>query len=148
MGRNPWILDVLLIIARAVGNSQTPVCPGFVGGAVDDHYSVENAAKARRFLADLKAAVHEENKKKMGSMILYPLSVAMGSGEKELEIRNSDQFLLAYRTVISPRIRKVLESQDPECLFANREGIMVGRGEVWFRLQSDGKFKIISIIAN
>jgi len=147
---NSWAICALLIVAAVAGNSQTAVCPDFDGGAIDDHYSLEDAAKARRFLADLKAAIHQDNKIQIGSMMLYPFLVGSGTGQNTVrrEIRNQAQFLAAYPTIITAGVRNSVESQNPECLFAIKEGIMIGNGVVWFRLQPDGKFKIISMVAN
>ena len=46
---------------------------------------------------------------------------------------------------MTSRVRHAILAQSASCLFANGQGVMIGRGQIWFQEQSDGKMKIITI---
>lgn len=98
------------------------------------------APQARAFLADLQAAVKAADKKKVASMVRYPLLVNSGGGHRN--VRTAAVFLREYDSLFTAPVRKAIAEQDPACLFANYQGVMIGSGEVWYEEQKDGGMKI------
>jgi hypothetical protein len=96
--------------------------------------------KANAFLASLKAAVKAQDKRKVAAMVRYPVLINMAKGHRQ--IRTDAQFVAEYDRLFTTALRKVIEEQRPECLFANWQGIMIGDGEVWFEEQANGSMKI------
>jgi hypothetical protein len=76
-------------------------------------------------------------------MISYPLLV-LRSG-KRTRIRQKRAFLASYGQIFTSPVRDAVLHQTAQCLFGNSSGAMVGNGEVWFREQAPGQWKIITI---
>ena len=76
-------------------------------------------------------------------MIEYPLRVF--SGRETHLVRNRAEFLTMYEKLFTMHIKDVIETESLACVFGNWQGAMIGEGEIWFREQSDGHFKIVSI---
>jgi hypothetical protein len=110
------------------------------GHSTVGEFSANLAPKASGFLGALKVAVRTEDKRKVAAMVHYPLNVNTDKAHKV--IRNSAQFLAGYDQLLTAPIRKAIEKQTAECLFANWQGVMIGDGEVWFEEQSNGGMKI------
>lgn len=99
------------------------------------------AAKAKAFLLELQHAVKQDDRKKVASMVRYPLTVPAG---KRRTIRTRAQFVSGYAGIITEAVRQSVLNQDPECLFGNDRGAMIGRGSVWFDQRPAG-FGIIAV---
>jgi hypothetical protein len=108
-----------------------------------DEWGRDAAAKARSFLAKLKSAVTRGDQKAVASIVRYPLRLSVGG--RETTVRDSAEFLRKYEQIFQPRVAAAILDQDPECLFGNWQGAMVGDGEVWFQRESSGDFKIITV---
>jgi hypothetical protein len=96
--------------------------------------------KAKAFLATLKAALRTAAKSKIAALVQYPLNVNTEKGHRL--VRTGSQFITEYEQLFTASVRKAIEKQTPECLFANWQGVMIGDGEVWFEEQRDGSMKI------
>lgn len=135
---------ISIFLLAAVSTSAAPQAekkPACNGTTVDD-YSPALAPKAKAFLADLNTAVTAGDKQKVAAMISYPLSV---NAKGHRLIRNSARFLKEYDRLFTPAIVKAIETQKPECLFANYQGVMIGSGQIWFDEQKGGVLKIITL---
>lgn len=75
--------------------------------------------------------MRSEDKQKIAAMVQYPLNV--NGGKTHRVIRNSAQFLADYDRLLTAPIRKAIDKQTAECLFANWQGVMIGDGEVCSR---------------
>jgi hypothetical protein len=116
---------------------------GACSNSTVEEWGPERAAQARAFLAALKLAVRRRDKKAVASTVLYPLRLFVGA--RETTVRDSAEFVKKYEQILQPRIVAAIVDQDPDCLFGNWQGAMVGHGEVWFQRQSSGEFKIITV---
>ncbi|HEX4019995.1 MAG TPA: hypothetical protein VHX63_02525 [Acidobacteriaceae bacterium] len=140
-----WIrvgIAVLLAVSVAPGiaRAQSPACGG---NSTVDALGAETAAGARAFLAQLQTAVRSKNKKQVETMVNYPLLV-LRSGTRT-RIRQKATFLASYDQIFTPTVRDAVLHQTAQCLFGNSSGAMVGDGQVWFREQAPGQWKIITI---
>jgi len=109
------------------------------GSPVAD-FSPSLEPKARAFLSSLVASVKAGDKTKIAAMVLYPLNVNTDKGHRI--VRNSSEFVKTYDQLFTPAIKRAIERQVPECLFANWQGVMIGDGAVWFEEQHNGSVKI------
>lgn len=109
---------------------------------VDDAFTPDAAARARAFLGELKGKVKADDEARVADMIFYPLRVYRGA-DTQL-IKDRAKFLAAYSSILTSHVKTTIEEQSTECLFGNGQGAMVGRGEVWFQEQSNGRYKIVS----
>ncbi len=127
----------------ALAREQTSSDQGWSDSTVDDAFGGETAAKARAFLTALRAEVRMDDRKKIASVVAYPLWVFIG--EEKRIVRNRSEFLARYEDVIAPHVKDAILKQSVPCLFGNYQGAMIGQGEVWFQEQRNGAFRIISV---
>ncbi len=134
------ILLVLLAVSCVLGVPRSDKTSKCGGSSTVENYSRSLGPKARNFLANLTAAVNARDKQKVAAMVQYPLRVNSGKGHRV--VRNSSEFVRDYDRLFTPAIRKAIDTQVPDCLFANWQGVMIGNGEVWFGEQTDGTLRI------
>lgn len=105
------------------------------------------AKRARAFLSELKSAVELSDKTKVASMAKFPLRV--NTPTKHLAIKDREEFLYNYDHILTPDIKtKIADERSSRCLFANRQGFMIGDGEAWFREVSPETFRIVTVNVN
>jgi hypothetical protein len=138
----PYISIVLLVLPSMLGFPQAEKMSKCGGSTVED-YAPSLGPKARRFLASLTAAVKVGDRQKVAAMVRYPLNVYVDKGHRL--VRSSPEFVKDYDRLFTPAVRRAIEKQVPECLFANWQGIMIGLGEVWFEEQKNGSMRIITL---
>jgi hypothetical protein len=140
------VQTVLVVVCAAPGLLEAQAASGTQacgGNSTVDVLGAKTAMSARAFLAQLQAAVQSNNKEQIEGMISYPLLV-LRSG-KRTRIRQKQAFLANYGQIFSTPIRDAILHQTAQCLFGNSSGAMAGSGEVWFREQAPGQWKIITI---
>jgi hypothetical protein len=103
-------------------------------------FSPSLVPKAETFLSSLIASVKAPNKTEIAAMVQYPLYVNTDKGHRI--VRSSSEFVKTYHRLFTPAIKRTIEKQVPECLFANRQGVMIGDGEVWFEELQNGSVNI------
>ena len=132
-------ITVFLFLASLPGHAQDQAKTGCNGSTVED-YSPGVVPKAQQFLSTLKTLVKADNREEIGRLVRYPLAV--NSAKVHRRIRSRAEFVKSYDTLFTAAIKRAIERQAPECLFANWQGVMIGSGEVWFEEQSTGEMKI------
>jgi hypothetical protein len=98
---------------------------------------------AGRFLASLQTAIASGDKRRVVSMVEYP--IAAWVGERDVTFKNIDRLLASYDRVFTPRLKKTITDARVECLFTNWQGIMIHDGEVWFRPFGERGLRIVKI---
>lgn len=146
----PFLLGVfqtmLVLFCAAPGLLEAQAANGTQacgGNSTVDALGAQTAMSARAFLAQLQAAVQSNNKEQIEAMINYPLLV-LRSGKRS-RIQKKQAFLASYGQIFTSPVREAVLHQTGQCLFGNSSGAMVGNGEVWFREQAPGQWKIITI---
>jgi len=99
------------------------------------------------FLLDLQKALRTDDKDWLAAHIHYPTSYY---GPKFLMIRNRASFDNHYPLLIGPKLRAIVLAQDPDQLFRNQHGIMIGSDpNIWFYNFGNGpediRYEIITI---
>jgi hypothetical protein len=97
-------------------------------GAPDDELVHRNA---RCFWEDVK----QGDKKTVASLISYPIRVNFKKGPRR--IRSARELVENYDAIFSSRYVDAISKALPRNMFVRDQGIMLGRGEVWFG--PDGK---------
>lgn len=134
-------LAAILAISPFAHPQNPPAC----SGDTVDTSNAAMAAPARAFVHRLAAAVAQNDRRLVASLVHYPLPVYTGPGKKTL-IRNQTDLLAHYTTVFNPKARAALSSPDAaRCLFYRDQGFMIGDGEIWFDGPSASTLKINSI---
>ncbi len=148
LGRAGLQLLVALAIAScgeaALCRAQEPVGRSACDGStVEDLGSPEYVRNAKLFLKELKDVVRKNDAKKLSTLLKYPVSVF--AKNRDSKILDEVEFVRSYSLIITPEIKKAVLDESPDCLFANYQGVMIGRGEIWFQWQASGRMKIITI---
>jgi hypothetical protein len=71
-------------------------------------------------------------------------------GKRTFTIPGKSWFATNHRAVIGPKLRAAVLAQDPENVFENWQGLMVGEGtfNIWVRNTADGpheRYEIVTI---
>ncbi len=141
-GRTGRLLAILLVLMAGSINAQSTVRPDCGHSTVEDAWGPEFAGRAKRFLAELQAAVRSGDKKALSSLVGYPVHVFQQGHNSELTTPKG--LIRRLPSIVTPNLKKAVLAQSPDCLFANGQGVMIGRGEIWFEEQSGGQMKIVS----
>src|SRR5262245_40009152 len=136
MKRLLWpLLAAAILIAPAFGQITTTGC----GHSTAADFSPSLQPKADAFLASLKAAGKAQDKRRVAGMVRYPVLINMPKGHKQ--ISTSTELIAEYDRLFTISIRKAIEEQTQAWLFANRQGVMISNGEVWFEEQQNGSME-------
>lgn len=97
-------------------------------GASDDELIHRNAYRFWNY-------VKQGNKKGVASLVAYPIDVSLPAGNKRLS--GPADLIANYDAIFTPEYREAIASALPRNMFVRDQGIMLGRGVVWFG--PDGK---------
>lgn len=142
-GRQLWIWAFAVVVLAAGFSPSVIQAQACGGNSTVDILGAQAAAGARNFLAQLQAALRSSDKERIEGMVSYPLLVLRPG--RRTHIRRQNALLANYNRIFTPAIRKAILDQTAKCLFGNSSGAMVGNGEVWFREQAQGEWKIVTI---
>lgn len=96
---------------------------------------------------DLQRALRDHDRAWVADRIRYPLRY---HGRSVAVIRNRSDFLRNYDNLVSDRLRGAVLMQDPERVFENWQGVMVGDGmhNIWLRESGEAeptRYEIVTI---
>jgi hypothetical protein len=86
--------------------------------------------EVRSFLATLQQAVRNDDRQAVASLVSYPIKVRIDGTPTTLP--DPAAFIAQYPEVMTEPVRAAVEVAEPAALFANSDGVMIGRGELWF----------------
>jgi hypothetical protein len=135
------ILSLLLVLPHGVCIAQDISRCG--NSTVEDAWGPTVASEAASFLARLQRNVKANDKTQFASLVHYPVHVI--DGNHSIEISSSSNLMKKYSAILTADVRHAILAQSAQCLFANGQGIMIGRGQLWFQKEPSGEMKIITI---
>ncbi|MHB8746298.1 MAG: hypothetical protein ACYC7I_07180 [Gammaproteobacteria bacterium] len=101
------------------------------GCAIADQREGMALTKAdQAFFSQLSYAVSRNNKEWIADHVSFPLTTKI-NGEKRT-FKNREEFLTEYEIIIDSKVKRAVTLQQPNALFKNWRGLMVGNGEIWF----------------
>jgi len=89
------------------------------------------------FFQELKDALIRDDRKKVAALVHYPLNVF--AGRRRMAVRSPAELLKRYHEVFNENVVRAIKTQEPDTLFANWQGVMVGDGQIWFAGVCGGK---------
>jgi hypothetical protein len=95
------------------------------------------------FLVALKKAVAADDRRKVASMIRYPIDA--WTGRKDVDFRTPAALLASYELIFTARLKKTIADARTECLFTNARAAMIHDGEIWINGFRTGTLEIIRI---
>ncbi|HUL96461.1 MAG TPA: hypothetical protein VLT89_10640 [Usitatibacter sp.] len=99
--------------------------------------------EAAAFLASLQGALASGDRRRVASMVQFP--IAAWAGSRDETFKNAAQLLASYDRVFTERLKKTIGEARVQCLFTNSQGAMIHDGEVWFRPVEGRGLMIIKI---
>jgi hypothetical protein len=107
----------------------------------------QDVPRKSRFVGELQRAVRANDKLWLANHMRYP--VRYHGGQNRL-IRNKSRFVRQYSSIFSSKLRASVLAQDPNKLFENWQGIMIGEGSynIWIKGSgpaSGERYEIITI---
>jgi hypothetical protein len=108
----------------------------------------EDPDRVIRFLNELQDSVKNNKKRHIATLILFPFKATVTG--KDIEIDSMDKFLKNYDQIFNLKVRNAVLNEKLETLSVNSNGIMIGRGEIWFTsyIINDKKITAITTINN
>jgi hypothetical protein len=108
--------------------------------------SVSPSDKA--FFEQIQTAVLADDVEWFANAISYPILIRMN--KEEFPVADKEAFKRHAKLVFSNSLKSTLRRQSRDSLFKNWQGIMIGRGEIWFSQvveKTKGKDWVYRVIA-
>lgn len=146
------LLAALVLIAGSTARSATPE-ESYLAARDGYIQAVENEPPPyadEDFARDVQKAVRAGDAAWLADHARYPVKIF---GKKTLLIKTKKAFVANASRILGPKLKTAVLAQDPEKLFRNYQGVMIGQIQnIWFYnfSEGDGKndFKIITINNN
>lgn len=106
--------------ARAQGNTTSALIQLLLG----------DSTQYRDAITGFQKAVKAHDAAAVAAMVNYPIKVRIVGSSRT--IRTPQEFIVKYDSIITPAIAAAVQDQKWDDLFVNYQGVMLGRGEVWF----------------
>ena len=84
------------------------------------------------FFYKFKKAIVEDDRTTVASLIRYPITVTNQNSKIDYVLRTKSEFLDNYDWIINENVKTTVEKEDFDTLFVNWQGVMFGRGQVWY----------------
>ena len=136
-GRALLAVAAMLAFPGCAARAQRPTESALASSGTD-------SVRVRRFLSALQSALSRNDSVAVSKMFQYP-SLGVWDGRQRLHLRRSEELLPIYRSVFGSDLRQVILSATFDSLFANFQGVTVGRGRIWFQIHKNGIPRIAAI---
>lgn len=90
-----------------------------------------NDREVEAFFVSFKEAIATGDKKKVASLINYPIRVTLTSGRRKRIGRAAD-FIREYDRVFDAEFRRLIAKTEVKDLWAKSDGVAMPSGEIWF----------------
>jgi len=102
----------------------------------------------KSFYEKIKKAVLTNDVEWLSEVISYPIELKQDG--KNVTLNSSSDFKKYSASFLTPYLKSAVQSQSPDSLFKNWQGVMIGNGAVWFSSvkeepNDDWKHRIIGI---
>jgi hypothetical protein len=128
-----WAVGLLLVAACQQSGDPAP-SPAVETAAPTEPADFSAAgletAEVRSFLTTLQQAVRNDDRQTVASLVSYPITIRIDGAPTTLA--DPAAFIANYQAVMTKPVRAAVEAAEPDTLFANSDGVMMGRGQVWF----------------
>ena len=136
------MVNSLLLIMTLQATCLAHDLPNCKNSTVEQAWGAEYASQAKSFLVTLQKVVESGDSAKFARLVHYPVRI---NGTHVVKITKRSELTRKYASIMTSDVRQAILTQNPECLFANGQGVMIGNGQIWFQQESSGKMKVISI---
>jgi len=99
--------------------------------------------QARAFLVAIQKAVASDDRRKVASMVRYPIVIRVR--DRNVLFKTPAPLVASYELIFTASLKKTILAARTECLFTNWKGVMIHYGEIWMGARSNGDLQIITI---
>jgi hypothetical protein len=89
-----------------------------------------DSTQYREAIAAFQKAVRAHDAAGVAALVSYPIKVSIGGSKRTIKAPRA--FIAKYDSIVTPAIAAAVQDQKWDDLFVNYQGVMLGRGEVWF----------------
>jgi hypothetical protein len=93
-------------------------------------FSMAVTQSDKAFFQQIKKAIATNDFIWLSKAVSYPLDVQLAN--KVLHLANEADFKKNARTILTEQLKSVVNQQPADSLFKNWQGVMIGRGQIWF----------------
>jgi hypothetical protein len=126
---------------QSAGTKATP-CEGNVSLPMFSEVGTSEAV-VKAFLVALQKAVASDDRRKVASMIRYPIYA--WARDRDVLFKTPASLVASYELVFTAPLKKTIAEARMECLFTNWQGVMIHDGEIWMNALHPRVLKIIRI---
>jgi hypothetical protein len=123
-----WVVGLLLVAACQPGDAARGPSP--TAEPADFSAAGLQTAEVQSFLTTLQQAVRNDDRRVVASLVAYPITVRIDGVPTTLA--DTAVFTAQYPLAMTERVQAAVEASEPAALFANSDGVRIGRGELWF----------------
>ncbi len=100
-----------------------PDAPNFTVAGLEE-------AEVSAFFETLKQAVARDDRRKVASLVAYPITVQLDG--QPTTLKDTAEFVARYPDLLNEHVKAAVQAAEVNRLFVNWQGVRVGRGEIWF----------------
>jgi len=89
--------------------------------------------EAEQFFTSFKEAIVKGDKKKVASLVSYPIRVNLVSGRRT-KLKNAPDFIRTYDRIFDAQFKQLILGTDVKDLWAKWSGVATPSGELWLVL--------------
>lgn len=119
-----FVTVLLLLFLINLAPAAPPQEGRFAAAALSDR-------EVETFFISFREAIAAGDKKKVASLIEFPIKVTLASGPRRT-IRNRVDFIKAYDRIFDREFRQLITKTTVADLWAKSSGVATQRGEIWF----------------
>ena len=136
------VAGVTASAGQSAGAKATPCDGSNVTGPMFSQVGTSEAV-VKAFLGALQKAVASDDRRKVASMIRYP--IVAWARDRDILFKTPASLVASYELVFTAALKKTIAEARTECLFTNWKGVMIHDGEIWMNAPSPRVLKIIRI---
>jgi hypothetical protein len=99
--------------------------------------------KSVEFMTELQRRLRENDREKLGDLVVYPLRVNLGKGT--ITVPDRAAFIRDFDRIFPSKLVSRVLAVDPRLLFANAKGVMLGDGVVWANVDTKGRYGLTAV---
>lgn len=96
----------------------------------EQHEGQQVTKADRAFFLHLSDAVKRDDRGWVADHVSFPINIRIDN--EQITIKTRQEFVTQYENAFNDKVRRAIESQQPDDLFKNWRGLMIGHGEIWF----------------
>jgi hypothetical protein len=92
---------------------------------------LDNDSEVEQFFISFKEAIAKGDKRKVASLVSYPIMVNLANGRRT-KIGNVADFVRAYDHIFDAKFKRLIATTEVKDLWAKYSGVAMPGGEIWF----------------